>query len=66
VKAGALEAHRVGKRGLRIYLDSVTAYQESRTEPVVRLREQNQQKRAITRKSYKDALATLRARGLLE
>ena len=66
VKTGALESHRVGKRGLRIFLDSVAAYQESRTERIVCPREQKQQKRAIARKSYKDALATLRARGLIE
>ena len=66
VRNGALESHRVGKRGLRIFLDSVAAYQESRTEQIVRPREQKQQKRAIARKSYKDALATLRARGLIE
>ena len=66
VKTGALESHRVGKRGLRIFLDSVSAYQESRTERIVRPREQKQQRRAIARKSYKDALATLRARGLIE
>jgi excisionase family DNA binding protein len=30
VRDGVLEAHRVGKRGLRIFLDSVAAYQEAR------------------------------------
>ncbi len=66
VKTGALESHRVGKRGLRIFLDSVAVYQESRTEQIVRPREQKQQTHAIARESYKDALATLRARGLLK
>jgi excisionase family DNA binding protein len=29
VKSGALEAHRIGKRGIRIYADSLREYQEN-------------------------------------
>lgn len=33
VKAGDLEAHRQGKRGIRVFLDSVEAYQ--RDNPII-------------------------------
>lgn len=36
LKAGHLEGHRIGKRGIRIYVDSLRAYQEARPLAVSR------------------------------
>ena len=42
-KTGALEAHQAGKRGGRIFLDSVSRYQEARSHHV-------QQQRGVARR----------------
>lgn len=66
IRAGTLEAHRIGKRGLRVFLDSVVAYQEARAEPSRLDRQMSRQKRVAARSSHLAALAKLRARGLLD
>jgi excisionase family DNA binding protein len=66
VRAGTLEAHRIGKRGLRIFLDSVATYQEARAEPSAQSLVMTRQRRAAARSSHIAAIAKLRARGLLE
>ena len=65
LKTGALEAHRVGKRGVRVFLDSVSRYQEAQSHHVPQQRELARERRATRRASHVAALSTLRKRGLL-
>lgn len=62
VRAGTLEAHRIGKRGLRIFLDSVTTYQEARAEPSAQPRVMTRQRRVVARSSHMAAVAQSYAR----
>ena len=65
---GALEAHRIGKRGLRVYLDSVAAFQDARTRPAT-IRTPCEKTRAARRSvataAHRRAMASLRADGLV-
>jgi excisionase family DNA binding protein len=65
IKTGALEAHRVGKRGVRVFLDSVSGYQEARSHYVPQQKELARKRRSTRRASHVAALSTLRERGLL-
>jgi len=65
IKTGTLEVHRVGKRGVRIFLDSVSRYQEARSHHVPQQIEVARERRSTRRASHVAALSTLRGRGLL-
>ena len=67
VDAGELEAHGKGVRGVRVYLDSVTDYQERRARPA----KANQQvihkpkaRAAASTAAFRAAMAGLQAKGL--
>lgn len=71
VAAGELEAHRIGKRGLRVYLDSVQHWQQThavtprkstRTTPVAT---PPRPPSPATRNALRQALADLRADDLV-
>jgi len=65
VVIGALEAHRIGKRGWRIFLDSVAAYQEQKGWTAPPVREGAQKRRMFSRKEHSSALKALREAGVL-
>ena len=64
IRQGELETHHKGIRGVRIYLDSVRAYQDRNTKPA---------SKPIHRKSrapgptaaYRSAMASLKAKGII-
>jgi len=65
VASGSFETHRVGKRGIRIFLDSVAEYQAAKsklaTPPI-----KNQKVRAkAPRAAHAAAVAALRESGIL-
>lgn len=67
---GELEGHRKGKRGVRVYLDSVRAWQDRRSiEATSRSRESAQvpvkRPSAASIARHQAALAGLRAKGIL-
>lgn len=69
VRAGELEAHRVGLRGIRVYLDSVAAYQDARPVAPARARAPEsppprRPRRAADIAAHEEALARLRALGV--
>jgi hypothetical protein len=65
VRAGQLEAHGIGKRGLRIFADSVRAYQERMRKPGKgRAATATQASPVTTTASYKEAIAHLRKLGV--
>ncbi len=65
VHTGALQGHRLGKRGIRVYLDSIKAYQDrQRCDPEVQP-SAAPVKRRIHDRSYQQAVSTLRAAGIL-
>jgi excisionase family DNA binding protein len=69
IQKGQLQAHGTGKRGIRVYLDSVTAYQEAR--PVAASRAEADRKRiraqrsSVGRAAHADAIAQLQKSGIL-
>ncbi|MBN9568749.1 MAG: helix-turn-helix domain-containing protein [Alphaproteobacteria bacterium] len=70
VQAGELEAHRIGRRGVRVYLDSVIAYQERRSRPTKPAPRQagpaaGQARKAASSAALKAAMAELRAEGVI-
>lgn len=69
VREGLLESHGVGKRGVRVYLDSVAHYQSSRSGPKPPARDTappEKPKRAspASRAAHAAAMAALRDVGL--
>jgi len=67
---GALEGHRLGTRGVRVYLDSVAAYQERRAIAPRKARGAGgghplPQRSAASRAAQARAEAELRASGIL-
>ena len=66
VQSGEIETHTIGKRGIRVYLDSVVAFQEQRRiEPIPEIRAR---RRDIIRQrtaSQKHAEESLRKAGIL-
>ena len=66
IGAGELEAHRVGKRGIRIYLDSVEEYQLKNSR-IQNLREPaSKRSRAVLHNiAHRKAVAELKKAGLL-
>lgn len=68
VESGALEAYRVGKRGVRIFIDSVRDYQEGkRIAPVAAKLSpaQSSNSTRISSRAHRSAMAELRARGIV-
>ncbi len=69
IAKGDLEGHRTGKRGVRIYLDSVRRYQErNRIDPNKSRTEKGLAKSPRARNcaaAHQTAMAKLRARGLV-
>lgn len=69
VDAGELEAHTIGKRGVRIYLDSVTDYQERQAREVHRPRppgpDEARPRRPASSAAHRAAIANLRAAGII-
>lgn len=70
VQAGALEAFTIGKRGVRIYLDSVAAYQERQAQPEAgrapgRRRTAAPDRRQASTAAHNSSEAELRAAGYL-
>ena len=66
VSSGQLQSHRIGKRGLRIYLDSVVEYQEWRTNSLNPRSEERKAARSMVRSSHKAAIDKLKRRGLMD
>lgn len=68
VRLGELEAHGKGKRGIRVFLDSVRAYQDRHSRPAMgRPSQPIHTRRRIapaSTASYRAALAGLKAKGL--
>lgn len=70
VARGELQAHTKGKRGIRVYLDSVAAYQERQEltpmAPVAAARRQSclPTKSSPATRAYRAALEGLKAKGL--
>lgn len=66
IDRGELQAHGIGKRGVRIYLDSVLAYQESRAITPKEPQRNIQAKRKTVAQIRRSASrAALRASGIL-
>lgn len=69
VDEGELEAHRIGKRGLRVYLESVAAYQARQARPATRKLEHrarvNAARRAVATSAHRFAMAELEKAGIL-
>jgi hypothetical protein len=66
VDTGGLEAYRIGKRGIRIYIDSVRAYQESRKiAPTKKIISAKSGRTRISTQAHRTAMEELRARGIL-
>lgn len=67
IKDGELKTHCMGKRGVRIYLDSVADYQRRKAREAAMAPEKPtvRRRRAVTTAAHKQALAQLRAAGLL-
>lgn len=63
---GDLAGHGIGKRGIRVYLDSIRAYQEARTITAKHLsRKEKSVRSAASRASHTVAEAALRKSGIL-
>jgi excisionase family DNA binding protein len=68
VQTGELEAHRIGKRGVRIFLDSVADFQTRTTRESLRGSESPKPKirrNAASTAAHRAALAILKAKGCL-
>lgn len=65
VTSGALESHRIGKRGWRVFLDSVAAYQQQKEWTSPPARESVQKRRMFSRKQHSNALKALKEAGVL-
>lgn len=73
VARGDLEAHRTGKRGIRIYLDSVEHWQQThavtptaQSQSAPTAPQRHVQPSPATRAAHRHAMAELRALGLVE
>ncbi len=68
VAAGELEIHRIGRRGIRIYLDSVAAYQARTAQaikPVGKASVGAPERRKASAAALKSAIAELRQAGVI-
>ena len=69
VESGELEAHTIGKRGVRVFIDSVCEYQVRKTRAVTKgpiVAAEKRRRRAAQTASYRAAIADLKADGLLD
>lgn len=66
VNAGTLAGHRVGVRGIRVYVDAVQAYQASQPTGGKKPRESAplQRRRSVNHPAHREALAYLQSRGI--
>lgn len=66
VETGALEAYRICKRGIRVYIDSVREYQESRkVAPTKKTILGKPGRTRISTRAHRAAMEELRARGIV-
>ena len=69
IDAGELEAHGIGKRGIRVYLDSVRDYQERNVKAAKAQRSQRiataRHRRQTGNASHQTAMAELRRHGVV-
>ena len=70
IRAGELETHGNGKRGVRVFLDSVRAYQDRQAKPCQRqapdgLIHKPKPRSAASSAAYRAAMAGLLAKGLV-
>lgn len=66
IDRGDLQAHGIGKRGIRVFLDSVAAYQESRTIIPKPLKIADKaQRKTVKKAAFSEAEAALRRSGIL-
>lgn len=63
--AGQIEGHRLGKRGVRVYCDSIAAYQEGRPLDTTPAGKPKAPARPRLGAEYREALAVLRELGAL-
>jgi excisionase family DNA binding protein len=67
IRRGDIQAFRLGKRGVRIFLDSIAAYQEGRfIQSQPKIREERQRKRIANTAAQRQAMAELRRLGIIE
>lgn len=70
IASGKLETHTIGKRGVRIFWDSVVEYQQRTarpaTEPPLQPRVERPRTRPASLAAHRAALASLRADGCLK
>jgi hypothetical protein len=68
IRSGELEAHGKGVRGVRVFLDSVRAYQDRQAKPLPprpeRLIHRAKTRSAASTASFRAAMAGLKAKGL--
>ena len=66
VDKGELESHTIGKRGVRIYLDSVADYQDRQMRQIAKreTRSEKRERRQSTRAAARAAIAGLKAWGV--
>jgi excisionase family DNA binding protein len=65
IDRGELEAHGLGKRGVRVYLDSVIDYQAGRARKPKRAVDKPRQHRSATHAAHLAAEAELRKAGII-
>jgi len=63
---GSLEGFTLGKRAIRIFLDSVSAYQVRQSRPVTAAAAPAIQRRAVTHAAHEAATRRLREAGFLD
>jgi len=69
IEAGDLESHKIGKRGVRVFLDSVAAYQARQSRPEKKLPPKQRlaaKRRAVTSAAHQNAMRDLRRLGVIQ
>jgi excisionase family DNA binding protein len=65
IDQGEIEAHSIGKRGIRIFLDSVADYQAAKEKPAKSPVDKRNVRAQVSRATHKAAEARLRESGIL-
>jgi hypothetical protein len=66
LRRGEIEAHTIGKRGIRVFLDSVAAYQERKRQvPAPPRREVHRLRKIANSKAHREAMEELRKEGII-
>ena len=65
IDSGQLKAHGIGKRGVRVYLDSVADYQDQKDRPAKRAVDKTMKPRPAARAAHLAAEGQLRKTGIL-